>query len=106
MKSPWVRWFIRLGVGVSFALIGWFLWEHANELRAVDWRAMALPIGLGLLLYGLALGVQGAVCIRLFTSLTGTVWNGEDVWIYFTTHLMRRLPVAAWYMAWREVVYG
>jgi hypothetical protein len=105
MKSPWVRWFIRLGVGVSFALIGWFLWEHANELRAVDWRAMALPIGLGLLLYGLALGVQGAVWIRLFTSLTGTVWNGEDVRIYFTTHLMRRLPGAPWYMAGRAAVY-
>lgn len=105
MRSPWWRWLIRAGVAASFGLIGWFLWRHVEDLRSVDWRMMAGPVAFGLLLYGLALGIQSAVWIGLFVQLTGTPWNWQDVRTYFATHLMRRLPGAPWYMAGRTVAY-
>lgn len=105
MKSPWWRCLSRLGVAASFGLIGWFLWQHVEDLRAVDWRTMARPALWGLVLYGLALGVQGAVWIGLFAKLTATPWSWADVRTYFTTHLMRRLPGAPWYMVGRAVAY-
>lgn len=105
VSVSWWRWLIHGGVAVSFILIGWFLWQHWDELRAVDWRRVVGPVGLGLVLYGLALGIQGAVWIGLFARLTATPWDWEDVRIYFTTHLMRRLPGAPWYIAGRAIVY-
>jgi len=101
----WLRWVTRLAVVASFGLIGWFLWQHAAELCAVDWRALAWPTILSLLLYGLALGLQGAVWITLWASLTGIPWGWNDVRTYFATHLMRRLPGAPWYMAGRAMIY-
>lgn len=105
MKSPWLRWLSRIAVLASFGLIGWFLWKNADELRGVDWDLLTVPVLLGLLLYGLALGLQGAVWIELFSILTSTPWTLEDVKTYFMTHLMRRLPGAPWYMAGRAAVY-
>ncbi len=105
MKSPWLRWLSRIAVLASFGLIGWFLWKNADELRGVDWRLLTVPALLGLLLYGVALGLQGAVWIKLFSILTSTPWTLEDVKTYFMTHLMRRLPGAPWYMAGRAAMY-
>lgn len=105
MKSPWLRWLSRIAVLISFGLIGWFLWKNADELRSVDWWLLIIPVLLGLLLYGLALGLQGAVWIQLFSILTSTPWTLEDVKTYFMTHLMRRLPGAPWYMAGRAAMY-
>lgn len=105
MRAPWWRWLTRGGVALSFGLMGWFLWRHVEDLRAVDWHAMAFPMLLCLVLYGVALGIQGAVWIVLFTRLTDTRWTWGDVKTYFTTHLLRRLPGAPWYMAGRAVAY-
>lgn len=105
MKASSRRWLIRIGIAASFVLVGWFLWQHVEELSTVDWRTMIRPVAFGLLLYGLALGIQGAVWVGLFAQLTATPWNWQDVGTYFTTHLMRRLPGAPWYMAGRAVAY-
>ncbi len=105
MKASWWRWLTRAGVALSFGLMGWFLWQHIEDLRAVDWRAMAMPTFLSLVLYGVALGIQGAVWIALFSRLTDTPWTWGDVKTYFTTHLLRRLPGAPWYMAGRAAAY-
>lgn len=105
MKSPWLRWLSRIAVLASLGLIGWFVWQHIDELRALDWRALATPVLLGLLIYGVALGLQGAVWIGLFAALTATPWTLEDVKTYFMTHLLRRLPGAPWYMAGRAAMY-
>ncbi len=104
-SSPWIRWITRLAVLASFGLIGWFLWRHAAELLAVDWRALAGPAALSLLWYGMALGLQSATWIRLWSILTGVSWGWEDVRAYMMSHLMRRLPGAPWYMAGRAMLY-
>lgn len=106
IKSLRLQWFINLGIAISFALIGWFLWKHADDLHTIDWHAIALPFILGLLLYGLALGIQGVVWVAIFTSLNNRKWNKDDIKIYFLTHLMRRLPGAPWYMAGRVAMYS
>lgn len=105
MKASWWRWLIRAGTVASFGLIGWFLWQHMADLSAVEWRKMAGPVGLGLVLYGLALGIQGTVWIALFAQLTATPWSWEDAKTYVATHLMRRLPGVPWYMAGRAIAY-
>jgi len=105
MRSSWSRWLTRLGVSVSFGLIGWFLWRHLEDLRAVNWPTMAGPMAFDLVLYGLALGIQGAVWIGLFTRLTATAWVWGDVKTYFTTHLLRRLPGVPWYIVGRVTTY-
>lgn len=105
MRSSWWRWLTRFGVVASFALMGWFLWQHVEDLRAVNWHTMALPMVVSLGLYGLALALQGATWIGLFAQLTATPWTWNDVRTYVTTHLMRRLPGAPWYMAGRAVAY-
>ncbi len=106
MKARWLRPVMRLGVAASFALIGWFLWRHLDDLRAVNWRALAWPVTWALVLYGLALGVQGGVWLHLFSRLTATPWRMSDVRTYINTHLMRRLPGAPWYMAGRAMAYA
>jgi len=100
-----LRWLIRMAILASFGLMGCFLWQHVAELRAIEWRSMVKPVALSLLLYLVALGIQGVVWIRLFVLLIGTPWSWKDVKTYFTTHLMRRLPGAPWYIAGRAATY-
>jgi hypothetical protein len=71
----------------------------------VEWRALVKPVALSLPLYCVTLGIQGLLWIKLFGLLTGASWNWEDVYAYFTTHLMRRLPGAPWYIAGRAAMY-
>jgi hypothetical protein len=101
----WIRWITRLAVLASFVLIGWFLCQHTTELRSVHWRNLLWPIMLGLLLYCLALSLQGSVWITLWSFLTGVPWGWKDVRAYFVTHLMRRIPGAPWYIAGRALLY-
>jgi len=100
-----LRWLTRLAILVSFGLMGWFFYQHVADLRAVEWRAIVKPTALALLLYWVALGIQGVVWIRLFVLLTDTLWSWKDVNTYFTTHLMRRLPGAPWHIAGRAATY-
>jgi glycosyltransferase 2 family protein len=105
LKPRLIKWAGRLGVVLSLALMIGILWSSAGQLQSLDWKKFLAPSLIGLGIYGISLILQGWLWVVLVSNMTGVPWGWWDVRVYTTTHFMRRIPGAPWYMAGRALAY-
>lgn len=90
----------------TFGFLVVLLIQGREELRDFDdWHAYLAVCGQGLLLYPLSLAAQAWTWSGIIARLGQGTRGWHDAEVYASTHLMRHLPGAVWYLAGRTVVY-
>ena len=105
MKRRLVNWAGKFGVALSLVLMFGILWSSATQLQSLEWKRFIVPSLIGIGIYGISLIMQAWLWIVLVSNMTGVPWSWWDVKVYITTHFMRRIPGAPWYMAGRALMY-
>lgn len=100
------RWAAILLMVFTVGFLLFLLIRGRRELAQFDdWDAYLLVCAQGFLIYPLSLVVQAGCWATMIARFGNVKWGWRDAEIYATTHLMRRLPGAVWYLAGRTMIY-
>lgn len=89
---------------VSAALVAVAVYQNRETLRSYPWRLDYRLAVAALLLYPIAVGIPALVWGGILRQLGATHDLRQDVRIFFTTALARRLPTPLWFLAGRTVL--